>query len=498
MIFKLKNLHDDEHTTNETLLWDDYVLLSPAQDFVGGTACFCIYLTRRVTDQDGYVMSVREPFLITSNRELFPLTYRDLSARRMRLARANQVPADTNRWATGLETTNSVYAFIHGTANVEPDFLFEKIEGLFRRYLEYPDDLYYSFLTLWCIGTYLFMLFDSYPYVYLWGTSRAGKTRTMEIAEPLCFNSMMAASMSDAVLFRSADNDRSTLFYDEAARLKSRPKGNRADGLGIINSGYKRSGLVMRCCGGGNAPTFFSTYSPKMFAGIDLLDPIAADRTITLNFLRAKGKVQKLNYRRVTHEFAEIGNALYVFAMTYHREISEIYDNQDMVDGLQDREDEIWSPIFALARFFDAQRLDRSKEKAELLLDKMIRLALSCRDRKQAEDMENNLDERILSCVLEFTREYKPLSIPGRERAYYLSDHILVHANALEGLEHVTKNYLTRTLSKLNVLQYREYLRVNPCTGEIDRAQKQRFYYMIDPERLRDAAERYMGRGGNS
>ena len=478
----------------DSFLWEDFEPFNPAQDFQRGKAYFTIRIQKR-DNEDGSVK--RLPHVITSAPEIFPLEKSEFDSRGLRLLREGQAPSDMSRWSTSRKTKNSVHAFLQGEAGADPIAIFDKIRSLFSKYLDYPDSLYHEFISLWCIGTYFFMGFEAYPYVYLSGTKRTGKTRTIEIAAPICFNSIMSASMTDAAMYRSTENDRCTIFHDEAAKYSRKNKADLSERLEIFNSGYKRSGSVRRCVGDDNIPTDFSTYSPKLLASIEGLEQTSADRTITLHLLRAKGEVPKFSHRRLEHTFQEIRNGLYVLALQYHKELSEIYSGLEMVKGLKDREDELWSPIFTISEFIDGYRLTRdpSIDEADLLTSRMIRLAFTCRDRKQQDEIEENPEQRILAAILVFMDEYSSITDQdGNPTEYYSSDQVLAFINNRDTLGWVTKHYLGKVLSRLQIIKDKKkdkpYLRVDE-DNRIDRLAKQVLCYRLPRERVNDVAERY-------
>lgn len=483
-----------------TFVWEDYQPFNPAQDYRAGKAYFTVHLQRRLSAAGPLV---RRPYVVTGDREVFPLTRAELDARGLRLQRADQVPSDTSRWSSSASAKNGVPAFLRGETSVDPVALLDRIRALFARYLDYPEPLYYDFLPLWCVGTYLFMAFESYPYVYLSGTKRTGKTRTIEIASPICFNSVMSASMSDAAMYRSTENDRCTIFHDEAARYSRKNRNDPSERLEIFNSGYKRSGSVRRCVGDDSVPTDFSTYSPKLLASIEGLEQTSADRTITLHLLRARAEVPKFSHRLREAEFQEIRDSLYVLALERHADIAAIYAGLEPVRGLRDREDELWSPIFALAAFFDGLRLERDPgvPEADLLSSRMIRLAFSCRDRRQEDELEENPDQRILAAVLDFLEEHSPLlDAQGAPTDLHTSDAVLEHVTRRDGLEWVTKHCLGKVLTKLQVLKDRRtdrpWLRTDG--HRLTPAGKQVLCYRLPADRVNDVAVRYALRGPDS
>lgn len=479
-------------------LWNDVELLNPAQDFVADEVYFCVYLSVERKGPRKETRVQREPYLVTSSRELVPLDSETLRKRGLRIANEDQLPSDPARWSTSPETPNSVHAFLNENDEVDALSLVDEIEGLYRTYLEYPLDDYYPLLALWTIGTYAFMSFESYPYLFLTGTKRAGKTRTIEVADPLCFNSMSSASMSDATMFRSVSADRCTILHDEAAKFRGKHAQDLSERLEIFNSGYKRSGAVYRCVGDNHTPVRFSTYGPKLLANIEGLDPTTADRTITLRLLRAQREIPRFSRRTLDPTFSRLRNALYVFVLRHHREIGDIYQTQEPVTGLRDRDEEIWSPIFALAEFFDCKRLegDPGIPEGDLLLAKMLRLARLCRDDREEGEREENVDQRILAAIMSYVDEKPPIEDQdGREIGCYVAEELRKHVTAGEGLEWVKANFLTRSMKRLRLLGdgkgKTQRLRVSSDHRRLDPSCKQVGCYRLNVASIQDVARRY-------
>jgi DNA primase len=470
------------------IVWEDPYLLNPAQDFVNGKAYYTVYLPIRVAG-----VNDRLPYVVTSDREFFPLTKQDLQKHGLRLRRPTVIPSDLGRWSIEENVPNSIHQYLHGTPSVDPLALFSKIHDTIKTYLDYPDSRYYIFLTLFCIGTYFFMAFDSFPYVFLHATRRAGKTRSMEIIAPICFNSLIAASISDAAMYRSIENDRCTIFHDEAAKYKGKTQYDLSERLEIFNSGYKKSGSVRRCDGDdAHAPQDYSTYSPKVLANIEGLDDTAADRTVTMRLLRCGRRLPKFKIRALAPVFQEIRNCLYVFALDNHAEIESIYDELSDIPGLQDREEEIWGPIVTLAEFLDRRALKAAdaQAKVSLLTDKMIEMAHSCRERKQEEEEEASNDQKILMAVVDFISDpevYPREAEDGGTSEFYSSDDLGQWIMTREGWEKMSKNYLGRILTKFQILRnkHEDKLYIRGERG------KQILYYRLNRERIEDVARRY-------
>ncbi|MCZ6689533.1 MAG: CHC2 zinc finger domain-containing protein [Planctomycetota bacterium] len=488
------------------VLWKDLALICPAQDFVEGVAYFSVYRTCVIQEKNGVKRAVREPFLVTSERKVIPLTPNELAKLGLRLAKEDLLPSDSRRWATDDRVPNSVHAFIHGNAQVDPGGLFDEIEGLFRTYGDYANDDCYAVLTLWCIGTYTFMIFEAYPYISLRSPPHSGKTRTIEIAAPLCFNSLVGASLTEASIYRAVERDRCTVFLDEAEKYRARNRASTSDLFAIFNSGYKRSGSVSRYDTRSRSTVNFSTFSPKMLANITGLDPAAEDRTIPIEPRRTGKELPRFDSQALAPKFAELRNSLQVFAPTHHAEIARRYRSRERVEGLRDREEELWSPILALADFFDEQRFVRNGALAEedRLVPKILRFAAHCRSLKEKREVEGSIETQVLAGVLRFVQSTEPLILQdGTKTILYLSDDFLTYLRESEGLDTLTKTKLTQVLKRLRIVQNPNkdtYWHRWECRGK----RMGQMYYRLCPGRIRVAVSIHWprhnsrGKGGGS
>ncbi|MEM2936040.1 MAG: hypothetical protein QW231_02565, partial [Candidatus Bathyarchaeia archaeon] len=76
--------------------------------------------------------------------------------------------------------------------------LFEEIREKLRYYIEFQDERLYDLVTLWIVGTYFTPIFNAYPYLYIGGTKRTGKTKLLSFIAQLAFNAIPSASISTA------------------------------------------------------------------------------------------------------------------------------------------------------------------------------------------------------------------------------------------------------------------------------------------------------------
>ena len=106
---------------------------------------------------------------------------------------------------------------------------------------------------------------------------------------------LMASNATSAVIFRAIEKFRPTLMLDEAdTYLDQYP-----ELIGVLNSGHnRRSASVLRTVGDDHEPRQFSTWAPKVIAGIRRFPDTIQDRSIVV-WLRRKMPGEKVDRLRL-------------------------------------------------------------------------------------------------------------------------------------------------------------------------------------------------------
>jgi putative DNA primase/helicase len=230
--------------------------------------------------------------------------------------------------------------------------LIGEIESYLTRYISFGDRSQALTLALWVVGTHVYEVFDAYAYLTITAaTKRAGKTRLMELMSFLAARAHHTADITPAALFSLVEDEKPTLLIDEAERFAASQKDFRS----IINSGYRRGGTVIRRLGQG--VRHFKVYSPKVFVLIGDVYDTLRDRSIIINLRRAHAP-QRLIYADAQSEGKELRDELEETAAIHAERMADAYCDLDRIDFLADREEEIWSPLFAICRVLCPDRWD--------------------------------------------------------------------------------------------------------------------------------------------
>jgi DNA primase len=472
------------------IIWRDVREINPAQDWVNGTMYTVAFLDVQVIDPETEIVKLEtQPYVVTSKRELFALSDGEAYQRGLRIT-STKIPAVGivgRRWTTSDEYPYSVKNYVDGGITVSPWEVYTEVVGYFRKFIDYPNDLYYDFVALWTIGTYFYNLYQAYPYVHLTGTKRVGKSLTLKVVAELAFNALFSSSMSSAAAYRAVESCSTTLLLDEAENLQKKDKGNEHgdDKIEILKAGYMKGPKAIRCTGDNHEPTAYDVYSPKMFGSIQAMDKILADRAITLTLARKKRELPPFDFVEVKKDMAATRDKLHVLQLEHAKDVIEEIKAGIGWDGVKDREKELWTPILTLAQFFDAYQVGEGEkvDPSQLLTVRMRKLA----EEKGAEKLAKEQAEQTELLILEGLLDYLKTATPIKDN-YYGSTAILNHLQGIEELSWMKDaRQVTRELERVTIIQNknRDMTRVQTESGKRIRAIK------LDPVRIREIAQRY-------
>lgn len=436
-------------------------IIHPAQDYGDGIMTFAI----KVKD---------EAYIITSDRRIFRLE--DAPAEGFTLKNDT---VDTSRFSP-----QGVSMFLEDKYEISIPSLYQKIYDYIRGFICFPDDAYLAYVTLWIMGTFVFMVFRYYPYVWLNAEKGSGKTLLMEILSAISFNGELITNPTESVIFRDISNNLIAMFIDEVEQLRKRDKDTYGSLISLLNSGFNKAGMVKRTEGtgqGGFVVKPYSAYSPKMFAGISEIDDVLQDRTVRIPLLRKKDDETVKRYK-CSSEIMELQRSirddLYVFALTFAKDIAEIY-HQEGADGIEgmahlnNRELDIWEPIFLLANLVDSQRGNIELTKA------METLSRKSLEEKQSDSVSQNETYKILTVLKTMLNEVTPLGQEG-DVWVFEAEGVLQYFKANEDFDWIQKtNVLTRRLKKVKV------------TSDQRRFDGKKRVYIINVKEFTDLCERF-------
>lgn len=358
----------------------------------------CVYLDVNTVNSEGEKKTIQEPVIIRSTIDPscpngYKVEYLGVNKAEPRTIPLKSVAA--KRWSG-----DSVKKFVKGNAiTLKTNDLLNRIATFFdeRSWYQAKDTPY--ILAGFVAHTYIARLFNAVPYLIFTGMRHTGKTRTLEYLEELCFNGIMSANVTISSMFRLVDSSFPTFIYDEAETFNNK---NRSEGkeeeIGLLNSGYKPSGRVLRSEKVGDTfePNEYRTFCPKVFGAINPLSETLKDRAIILNTLRApKGEAKKRpKMNEVSSnrekEVSEIRDMLYIWALTNFHKVANAYEHLEIDGRINNREYEIWKPLLSIASIADED------EGSITWLERFERFALAKGKEKKEQGEEEDTPVKIL------------------------------------------------------------------------------------------------------
>lgn len=240
------------------------------------------------------------------------------------------------------------------TAKHSSTKLIRDIERYLRDYLAFSDDQYPYALALWCAATFLWPHFDAFPYMLITSdTKRSGKTRLSELLSFVCSNPFNSAGATPATVFHKIRDDKPVMFFDEAESLSS----ESADTMrAVLNVGY-RSGQVIPRMGKDGRVEEWPAYCPKVFIMIGDSNDTLRDRCIIIRMKRADAPKRFLR-AIVEGEGAALREKLSELVFENKDKILAAYYDPKGLQYLQDRDEEIWMPLYAVASVLTPELMD--------------------------------------------------------------------------------------------------------------------------------------------
>jgi hypothetical protein len=366
--------------------------------------------------------------------------------------------------------------------------MFGKLLIFFKRFIYFDDPVLYSLCTVFVIFTFLFDIFDETPYLQIRGPKGSGKTQLGDIFWLLCFNAFISNEMSDAAVFRTIAQSYGrgglTLIVDEADDVAGPTR--RGILLRALKSGYRRNGNVTRCGPGGTIERF-PTFSPKIVINEKgIHDSALESRTIPIHMIKAPCPLEKFQFEKVKKEVKEIKELVRSFSEDYRDLIFDRYFSFKGVDGISNRDQEVWMPIIIIADLL-AVLLDSPSMKAD-----MIKLARKIILQRKQTELIGNRDLQILAGTQAFIKETSPLKIDGLP--FYIGEDLCKSIKDGWSLANLKLETVSHVLNQFNIIKglRRPHLKKKIENSEI---QVQRVCYLFDEQRLAGLTNEYFEGG---
>ncbi len=237
--------------------------------------------------------------------------------------------------------------------------LLTHISEYLRAFVAFPDPKWADPLAVWVLGTYLFPMFQTYPYVWITSPKPgSGKSVLGQLIANVSFGGEFMVSPNEAHLFRLAES-RGTQVWDEIELSVDTEKKRFERIQPILLNGYRNGGVVPRQRSKSYEYTDkYHVFCPRVFIGLSRLPEPALQRTIMIR-LQQRTKDQRVKLYRhpeMTKEEDGIRAECQLWALQNATKVNDRYGEDILRASLEDQmgeagreTDDIWLPLSAVA-----------------------------------------------------------------------------------------------------------------------------------------------------
>jgi hypothetical protein len=438
---------------------DSIPILSPALGFQNDLALVTVSLMERTRSNKLRI----QPYVVTSAHELKRVADEQIIKVNNQEVALRVIPEGSEflmRWRY-----TDIQRFLQGEA-VEPGAVFNTVHNLFTQFVDFRSEVESRILALWAIGTYFYTMFPAYPYLALNGPKNSGKSTVLRILQPVAFNMVTTSDPTGPAMFRLIHYTSCTVGIDEAERYHNPKDMGMQQIRQLLNSGYKQGMPAIRLMGEDMKPQAFDVYSPKILAAIAGLEDILASRCIAIPMRRTDKKMPLISPQ---FDGSQIRHQLYTLSLTCFQHVYRNYFERPELHKLHNRSGELWSPLVALAAFFE------EKGGVEGLLDAISEAGSWDEEISEGKALSDR-EEAVLQALELLTREEDTITLV---RAVDLRR--LVARLLEEPLEKLgNPQWIGHILTRLHLLDEQRRRRDNSGIS-----------YLINPNEVRDMMRRY-------
>jgi hypothetical protein len=219
--------------------------------------------------------------------------------------------------------------------------------------------------ALWAAHTHALDAFETTPFLDLTSPEkRCGKTRTLDVLELVVASPWRTIMPSEAVLYRKIEAAAPTLLLDETDAVFDKSNGSTEPLRALLNAGNRRGTSVPRCVGPSMLLVDFSIFCAKALAGIGALPDTVSDRSIVLRLERKRPDERARRFRR--REALEVAEPIARELASWSQDaLADLEAARPAVpDALDDRAEEAWEPLLAIADLAGGSWRERARRAA--------------------------------------------------------------------------------------------------------------------------------------
>lgn len=251
--------------------------------------------------------------------------------------------------------------------------LLDDIERFLARFVVYPSEHERRAHVLWIAHTWLMDCWESTPRIaFLSPEPGSGKSRALEVTEPLVPSPVHAVNTSSAYLFRkvSDPDGRPTILYDEIDTVFGPKAKDNEDIRGMLNAGHRQGAVAGRCVVRGKIVETeeLPAYCAVALAGLDDLPDTLMSRSVVSRMRRRAPSepVEPWRHRVNAPEGQTLGRRLANWADVVSERAVDMWP--EMPAGVEDRAADVWEALLSVADLAGGHWPDDARRSAVALV----------------------------------------------------------------------------------------------------------------------------------
>ena len=243
--------------------------------------------------------------------------------------------------------------FVH--TEIDGDALCTALHHFLGRFVSYPSVHAHIAHVLWILHCWFMDAWESTPRIaFLSPEPGSGKSRALEVTEPLVPRPVHAVNTTPAYLFRKvADEDGApTILYDEIDTVFGPKAKDNEEVRGMLNAGHRKGAMAGRCVMRGKTVETeeLPAYCAVALAGLDDLPDTIMTRSVVVRMRRrAPGEhVEPWRARVNGPEAARLRDDIHNWAANNAGKLTGDFW-PDMPAEIVDRDADVWEALLAVA-----------------------------------------------------------------------------------------------------------------------------------------------------
>lgn len=249
------------------------------------------------------------------------------------------------------------------------------VERFLSRFVVYPGGDERVAHVLWIAHTWFMDTWESTPRIaFLSPEPGSGKSRALEVTEPLVPRPVHAVNATPAYLFRKVSDPEGapTILFDEIDTIFGPKAKDNEELRGMLNAGHRKGALAGRCVIRGKEimTEELPSYAAVALAGLDDLPDTIMTRSVVVRMRRRSPgeRVEPWRLRTCGPDAEALYASIEEWAGSVADRVGGVWP--EMPEGVEDRNADVWEALLAVADLAGGDWPSRSREAAVTLVNR--------------------------------------------------------------------------------------------------------------------------------